>query len=89
MLERPWSSRSLKDILRPTLTTNMVQWILQWGRQKRRSTFKKKRQGSMTEKYCHDNILMIFCGGGGGGEREYEDKIMVKLDFDFFQNCLF
>ena len=40
----------------------------------------------MTEKYCYNNILMILFWGGG---REDEDKIMVKLDFDFFQTFLY
>ena len=40
--ELPWSLRSPKDMfLRPTLSINMVQWVLRWERQKRRSSRKK------------------------------------------------
>ena len=47
-----------RHILRPTLSTDMVQRVLRWERQKRSSS--TKRQGSMTEKCCYNKILMIF-----------------------------
>ena len=47
---------SKRHILRLTLSTNMVQWILQWERQKR--CYGRKWQGHMAKKCCHNKILM-------------------------------
>ena len=47
-----------RRILRPTLSIDMVQRVLQWERQKRCSS--SKRQGPMAKKYCYNKILMIF-----------------------------
>jgi hypothetical protein len=43
-----------RHILRPTLSTNMVQRVLWWERQKR--YYGRKRQGPMAEK-CYYDIL--------------------------------
>ena len=50
-----------RNILRLTLSINMVQWVLCWERQKRFSN--KKRQRLMIEKYCYDKILLDLLGG--------------------------
>ena len=39
-----------RHVLRPLLSTKMVQWVLWWERQKRYSS--RKRQGPMVEKCC-------------------------------------
>jgi hypothetical protein len=43
-----------RHVIRPTLSNDMVQQILRWEGQKRCSS--RKRQGSMVEKRCIDNI---------------------------------
>jgi hypothetical protein len=63
-------------ILRPTLSTDMVQYVLQWERQKRCCS--RERQ-PMVEKCCYKKFLMIFFLGGGG--RENEDKRRQELEF--------
>ena len=83
MSDRLWSSRSPKrQILRPTLSTNKVQRILQWERQKR--CYGRKRQGPMhmTENYCRNEFLMKFLRGKRRQKR-------VKLDFFFIKIALF
>ena len=58
-----------RHILRPTLSTSMVQRLLQWERQKRCSG--RKKQGPMAEQYRNNKAsmnLFIFVG------REDEDK---------------
>jgi hypothetical protein len=67
---------SNKRILRLMLSNDMVQWVLQWERQKRCSC--RKRQGPMAKKCYYNKLIMIFFRG-----REDEDKIMVKHDFFF------
>ena len=49
---------SKRHILRPTLSIDMVQWVLWWGRQKRCSG--RKRQGPMAKKCCYNKILLIL-----------------------------
>jgi hypothetical protein len=49
-----------RHILRPTLFTDMIQWVLRWERQKRCSD--RERQGPMAEKYCYNKSLMEFFG---------------------------
>ena len=48
-----------RHILMPTLSTNMVQRVLQWVRQKGGGS-SRKRQGPMVENWCYHNFLMIF-----------------------------
>ena len=49
---------SKRHILRPTLSTDMVQWVLQWERQKRCSS--RKRQQPMTTKWCYYKFSMKY-----------------------------
>ena len=56
-------------MLWPTLSTNMVQWVMQWERQKKYSG--RKKQGSIIEKYRYDKFLRNFFG---------EDKTKTKKD---------
>jgi hypothetical protein len=72
-----------RHILRPTLSTDMIQRVLRWEKQKRCS--RRKRQGPMVRKSCYNKILLNFFRG-----REDEDKRkqrMVKLEF--FSKLLF
>ena len=70
----PWNLRFQKrHVLRPSLSTNMIQYGLQWKRQKRCSG-RKKRQEPMIEKYCYDKFLMISSWAG----REDKDKRRQK-----------
>ena len=70
-----------RHILRPTLSTDTVQRVSQWERQKRCSS--RKRQGPMTKKYCYSKFLMnSFYGEEKMKTRD--DKRMVKLDSFFF-----
>ena len=62
---------SKRHILRHALSTNMLQWVLRWERQKRCSS--RKRQRPMIEKWCYNKILMRFFV-----EREDEDKRRQK-----------
>ena len=74
-----------RHILRSTLSTDMIQRVLGWERQKRCS--ERKRQGHMIEKYCYNKILMnVFFGG-----REDEDKIRPNKwsNLNYFQNFPF
>ena len=41
-----------RHILRPTLSMDTVQQVMQWERQKMCSS--RKRQGLMVQKYCYD-----------------------------------
>ena len=75
-------------IWRSTLFSDMVQWVLQWERQKRCSC--RRRQGPIQEKYCHNKILMNSFFLVGGGRRDDEDKGRHKNSPTWiFQNCLF
>jgi hypothetical protein len=49
-----------RHILRPTLSIDIVQWVLQWERQ--RGALVEKRQGPMAYKYDYNIFLMIFLG---------------------------
>ena len=49
-----------RHILMPTLSTNMVQRVLQWERQKRGWGSSRKRQGPMVENWCYHKFLMIY-----------------------------
>jgi hypothetical protein len=67
----PWSSRSpiyiyIYIYIRPTLSTNMVQWVLRWERQKRCS--RRKKQGPMAKKWCYNT----FFGKENIKTREYK-----------------
>ena len=44
-------------ILRPTLSADMVQWVLQWESQKRRS--RRKRQGPMADNNNNNNNILF------------------------------
>ena len=75
-----------RHILRRTLSTDMVQWVLRWERQKRCSS--RKRQGSMAEKYCYNRFFKNFFVG--------EEKMKTKktkewssFNFFFFEIVLF
>ena len=75
-----------RHILRPTLSINMVQWVLRWETQNRCSS--RKMQGPMVEKCCYNNFYFIFKFCGGEEKMKTgEDKRMVK--HDFFQKCFF
>ena len=79
MSKWPCSSRSPKiHILKPTLSTNMVQRVLLWERQTRCSS--RKRQGSMTKECYHNNLLMNSFSRG----REDEDKRRQENDQTWF-----
>ena len=70
-----------RHILRPTLSTNMIQWVLWW--EKQIGTQLEKRQGPITKKYYNNKILMIVFG-------EREDKNNCQTWFIFFiQKLLF
>ena len=71
--------------VRPTLSTDMVQQILWWERQKR--CYGRKRQGPMAKKCCHSNSL-IETFFGKEKTKTTEDKRMIKLEF-FFKTVLF
>ena len=62
-----------RHILRHALSTDIVQRVLQWERQKRCST--SKWQGPMAEKYCYNKKIIDFFLG-----REGEDKRRQKSD---------
>jgi hypothetical protein len=62
---------------KPTLSTNMIQRVLRWERQKRCSS--RKRQGPVIEKCCYNKLLTNFFGEETMKTRE--DNRMVKLDF--------
>ena len=47
-----------RHIIRLTLFTDMVPWVLLWERQKR--CYGRKRQGSMVEIHCYNKILIIY-----------------------------
>ena len=49
-----------RHILRPKLSIDMVQQVLQWEMQK--SSSSRKGLGPMTEKWCYDKILEYFLG---------------------------
>ena len=49
-----------RHILRPTLSIDMVQWVLRWEWKKRWSG--RNGQGSMVENYCYNKIIMTFLG---------------------------
>ena len=75
-----------RQILRPTLSTNMVQRVLRWERQKRCPG--RKRQWPMTKKcnysdYYYYIIIILFYLEGGDKmmTREWSNLIMV------FENC--
>ena len=57
----------IRHILRHTLSTIMVQRVLQWERQNRFSS--RKRQGPVAERCCYNNIWMNLLLG-----KEVEDK---------------
>ena len=78
-----------RHILRPTLSTDMVQRVLQWEKQKRCSSI--KRQGPMAKKCCFNQIFMILFYFILEEEKmkTKEDKRMVKLCFFLVQKCLF
>ena len=59
-------------IWRPTLSSDMVQWVLWWERQK--MCFGRKGK-DMVEKYYYNEFLMIFFK-----EEEDEDKRRQKND---------
>ena len=72
-----------RHVLRPTLSTDMIQRVLRWERQK--SCFGRKNRGPW-----HIIVAIIKNDGIFLGGRGDEDKRMVKLYFLFlFQNCLF
>ena len=71
---------------KPTLSTLMVQWVLQWEKQKRCSN--SKRQGCMAKKCWYNHFFGWNLFWGEEKMKTREDKRMVKLDF-FSQNCLF
>ena len=68
-----------RHILRPTLSTNMVEWVLWWERQKRCSS--RLRQGPMAQTCCYNILLVKLIL-----EKRNEDKRMVKLNFFPLQN---
>ena len=69
-------------IVRSTLSSDMVQRILRWERQKKCSS--RKSQGPMAKKCCFNKIWMNFFRGEKTKTRE--DKRMVKLDYLFLKN---
>ena len=71
---------SKRQILKPTLSIDMVQWVLWWERQKSCSSI-KKRQGPMVEKCFYKFFLEEK-------NKTREDKRMVKLDFFSKPNTL-
>ena len=73
-----------RHILRTRLSTDMVQCVLQWERQKKRS--RRKRQGPMAKKWRYDKKIneIMFWG------REDEDKKRQENDQTLFCfKCLF
>ena len=58
-----------RDILRRTLSTDMVEQVWQWERKMK--CYSRKRQGPVTEEWCNHNL---FCKIVFWGEREDEDK---------------
>ena len=70
-----------KHIIRPTLSTNMVQRVLLWDRQKR-CYIGRKRQGPMAEKYCsYNKNLMNFFEEEKMKERDDQKKMNRLGDF--------
>jgi hypothetical protein len=67
--------------LRPTLSTDIVQWVLWWERQKRCSS--RKRKGAMW-----NEVLLIYIWWIVFWGREDEDKRTVQLEI-LFKNCPF
>ena len=67
-----------RHILKPTLSTDMVQRLLWWERHKRR--YGRNMQGPMVEKCCYNNFVMIFLG---------EEKETVKHFFSSFSFFFF
>ena len=65
-----------RPISRPTLSTIMVQWVLQWKRQKRSSHC--KCQGTMIEKSCLYIYGQMFpcLRGKKGRRRKRENQIL-------------
>ena len=93
MSKWPWSEYEVhrRHILMPTWSTDMVQRVLRWERQKRCSNRKKQRP--MVEKYCYN--IYIFNENFVGG-REDEDKrrqknyhIFIYFYFYFLKTTLF
>ena len=56
-----------RHIPSPTLSTEMVQFVLQWERQQR--CYGTKRHGSMAEKCCNYDVLLNILWG-----KKDEDK---------------
>lgn len=71
-------------ILRPTLSTNIVQCVLQWERQKKCS--RTKRQVPMAKKWYYSSFLKNFLKESKIKARE--NKRTVELDFSR-QDCPF
>ena len=63
----------IRHILRPTSSTDMVQYVLRWERQKRYSN--RKMQRPAAKKCCNNKILLNSCWG-----REDEDKRRQEND---------
>ena len=75
-----------RNILRPTLSFDMVQHILRWEKQKRCSC--RKRHGPWQRNVVVINFKWIFLGEEKMKTRE--DKKMVKPEFYFsFKTTLF
>ena len=68
-------------VLRVVLSTNMVQWVLLWERQKRCSS-SGKRQGPMAKKWCYNRFIMQ-CILGKRRRRQEKTREWSKLNSSF------
>ena len=77
---------SERHVARRASSTDMVQWVLRWERQKRCSS--RKRQEPMTGKCCYDRICDEFFYGGEKEIKTRGDQRMAKL-LNFFSRLSF
>jgi hypothetical protein len=70
-----------KHILRPTLSSAMVRWVLRWERQKRCCSGKK--QGPTTKKCCYNGIRF------GDKKMKATEKMKEWSNLKFFKSVLF
>jgi hypothetical protein len=71
-----------RHIWRPTFSTDMVQRVWRWERQKRCCSI--NWHGPMAKKCCYNKILTVSFGGPGGEGGKDEDKRRQENDQTWF-----
>ena len=80
---------SKRHVLRPMLSIDMVQWVLQWEKQKRCSS--RKRQGPMTKRCCYNRFFneVFLWGKRRWGQEKTREWLDLIFSFSFSPKTTF